>query len=158
MLHAAAMLIGLIAFGLFALARGVSAETAVIAAGLGFACVLFAARFGGLGRTAFSAPQLIALAFGRAGAVMRGALSTMRAAIAADVTLKPALVRVKTRPTGAFAQAVFADLMSATPGVVVVEADADSMLVHVTDEDGVDAVEIGALEARVIGALGGGSR
>lgn len=158
MLHAAAMLIGLIAFGLFALGRGVSAETAAIAAGLAFACVVFAARFGGLGRTAFSAPQLIVLALGRAGAVLRGSFATVRAAIAADVTLKPALVRVKTRPTGAFAQAAFADLMSAAPGVVVVEADADSALVHVNDEDGVDAVEIGALEARVIAAVGGGGR
>lgn len=156
MLHAAAMLIGLIAIGLIVLARGVSTETAAIAAVLAAVCVVFAARFGGLGRTAFSAPQLLVLSMGRAGAVLRGAVTTIRAALAADVTLKPALVRVKTRPTGAFAQAAFADLMSAAPGVVVVEADSDSALVHVTDEDAVDAVEIGAIEARVIGALGGG--
>jgi multisubunit Na+/H+ antiporter MnhE subunit len=158
MLHAAAMLIGLFALGLFALARSVSAETIAVAAGLAFASVVFAARFGGVGRTAFSAPQLAVLSLGRAGAVLRGALSTIRAAVAADVTLKPALVRVRTRPAGAFAQAAFADLMSAAPGVVVVEADAEGALVHVTDEDGVDAAEIGALEARVISALGGGQR
>lgn len=158
MLHAAAMLIGLFALGLIALSRGVSAETVAGAAALAVASVAFAARFGGLGRTAFSAPQFVALSLARAGAVLRGTFSTIRAAVAADVTLKPALVRVRTRASGAFAQAAFADLMSAAPGVVVVEADAEGALVHVTNEDGVDAAEIGVLEARVISALGGGQR
>jgi multicomponent Na+:H+ antiporter subunit E len=155
MLHAAAMLIGLTILGLLALERGVSLEALAAAGAIAFVCVLFAARFGGLARTGFSAPQVMVLALGRVGAVVRGAITTVRAAVAADVTLNPALVRVRTRASGAFTKAMLADLMSAAPGTVVVEADVDSALIHVNDEDGVDSAEIGALEARVIGAFEG---
>jgi multisubunit Na+/H+ antiporter MnhE subunit len=153
MLHAAAMLIGIFLLALLVLSGRDLTEAAALAAMIAAVCVLFAARFGGIGRTAFGAPQVLFLSVSCAGAVLRGALSTMRAAIAADVTLQPALVRVRTRTQAEFTRAVLAHLMSAPPGIVIVEADADGMLAHVTDEDGVDAVAIGALEARVIAAL-----
>jgi multisubunit Na+/H+ antiporter MnhE subunit len=157
MLHAAAMLIGLFVLGILLAGRGFAPDVSIAAGVVALACVAFCVQFGGLSRAAFSAPQLAWLALSRTGAVVRGALTTMRAAIAADVTLNPALVRVRTRATDPFAKAALAELMSAAPGVVVVEADVDSALVHVNDEDGVDAADIGALEARVIGALGNGA-
>jgi multisubunit Na+/H+ antiporter MnhE subunit len=157
MLHAAAMLIGLFLIGVLAAGRGFAPDVLIAVGGVALACVLFSWRFDGIARGAFGAPQLAWLALSRTGAVVRGALTTMRAAIAADVTLKPALVRVRTRATAPFVKAALAELMSAAPGVVVVEADVDSALIHVNDEDAVDAADIGALEARVIGALGNGA-
>lgn len=157
MLHAAAMLTGLFLLGVLFAGRGFAPDLLIALGGIALACVVISARFGGIARAAFGAPQLGWLALTRTGAVLRGALTTVRAAIAADVTLNPALVRIRTRAADPFAKAALAELMSAAPGVVVVEADVDSALVHVNDEDGVDAADIGALEARVIGALGNGA-
>jgi multisubunit Na+/H+ antiporter MnhE subunit len=77
----------------------------------------------------------------------------VRAAVAADVTVKPALVRIKTRSAEPFAAAAVADLISAVPGMVVVETDDDGLLVHVINEDKVDAADLGALEAGVLASL-----
>jgi hypothetical protein len=35
--------------------------------------------------------------------------------------------------------------------MAVVETDADGLLVHVIDEDGVDATDLGRLEGRILG-------
>ena len=158
MLHAAAMLIGFFLFALLAFAQRDLAEAALFAAVLAAAGVAFAARFGGLGATVMSAPQALVLGTLRSGAVLSGALKVIRSALAADVTLKPALVRVKARAQTGLARAVMADLVSATPGSVVVENEPDAALVHVTDEDAIDAAEIGALESRVVAAFDGGAR
>lgn len=153
MLHAAAMLIGIFALATLVLGGRDLAEVVAPAAAIAAVSVMFAVRFVGIGPTAFSAPQVVLLSLSCAGAVVRGTLATMRAAIAADVTLQPALVRVRTRAQAEFTRAILAHLMSAPPGLVVVESDADGMLAHVTEEDRVDAVAIGALEARVMSAL-----
>src|SRR6185295_11951179 len=87
---------------------------------------------GGTRKTAFSvAPHFIVLIFSRTGAIVRGGLSTIRAALAADVTLKPALVSVRSDAGGSGAKAAAADLISAVPGSVVVATDGEGMLVHV---------------------------
>jgi multisubunit Na+/H+ antiporter MnhE subunit len=153
MLHAAAMLTGLFLIWLALTSRGFSLVELGVAAGVAFTCLLVAWRFGGVGRGFARAPILIVLRGSRAGAVVRGAVQTVRAALAADVALKPALVRVKSRVTGQGARAALAEMISAAPGQVVVEADADGLLLHVNDEDGVDAAELGALEARVLAAV-----
>lgn len=158
MLHAAAMLIGLFLVALLALAQRPLGEAATFAGTLSLACVLFAARFGGIGASVWSAPQAIALGLSRAGAVLSGAVWTIRSAIAADVTLNPALVRVRSRAQRGLARAVMADLVSAAPGALVVETEADGDLVHVTNEDAIDASDLGILEARVIAALEGGRK
>jgi multisubunit Na+/H+ antiporter MnhE subunit len=152
MLHAAAMLIGLFALALLVI--GDPSPTSLVAAAvIALFAVLLSARLGGVSRAALNAPHLLGLWLAGAGAAVRGALVTIRNAAAADVTLKPALVRVKTRASGAFARAALADVIGASPEVVVVEADADSTLIHVNDEDRVDAVEIGVVEARVLAAF-----
>lgn len=154
MLHAAAMIIGLAVLWLCYGQRTTMGFDAALAFLVSLACVLLALRFGGADRGFLQAPGRIGLGGARAGAVARGALATMRAAVAADVTLAPALVRVKTRATSASARAAFADMISAAPGMVVAEADEDGFLVHVIDEDAVDTADLGRLEARVMNMAG----
>lgn len=153
MLHAAAMFAGLLLVWLALTQRAASPADYAIAAAAALACVLFAWRFGGMGRAFSRAPRLLILRLSRAGAILSGALSTLRAALAADVTLKPALVRVRTRAVGAGARAVLAEMISAAPGQVVIETDAEGLLLHVMDEDRVDAAELGVIEAQVLAAV-----
>lgn len=154
MLHAAAMLIGLFVLRLLLVQSGAAPEDFALAGAAAAASVLVAARFGGIAPSAFArAPQFLLLLVARSRAVLSGVLSTLRAGLAADVTLKPALVRVKTRPSSDFARAALADTISAAPGAIVVDSDADSLLVHVLDEEAVDAEALGQLEARVLRAL-----
>jgi multisubunit Na+/H+ antiporter MnhE subunit len=157
MINAAAMFITLWGLWLLLAQQGVGPQALGVGAGVAAACVIVAARLGALsGRGAYAhAPHLIGFAAGRAGVVVAGALGAVRAAIAADVTLKPALVRIKTRAQTALSQAALADLISAAPGAVVVEADAGGLLVHVLDEDAIDAPALSRFEARVITALDG---
>ncbi len=154
MLHAAAMLTGSFLIWL-ALTQRADSPLALGAAALAaLGAVLVAWRFGGLGGSFARMPQIAALSIARVGALMRGAFGVLRAAIAADVALQPALVRVKTRLVGAGARVALAELLSAAPGQVVVEADGDGLLLHVIDENAVDSAGLGALEARVVRAVG----
>lgn len=154
MLHAAAMLSGLWIFWLLVTQRWNSLQDLGVAAGAALLCVLIAARGNNVGEAFARAPESLVLALSRIGAVLLGALATMRAAVAADVTLKPALVRIKTRAQKGAERAAFASMISATPGMAVVDADADGLLVHVLNEDEVDAADLGQLEAHVIGRGG----
>ncbi len=152
MLHAATMLTGLWALWMTLTQRwdgGGELGLGLVAA---LTCVLTAARFGGLSSSTFS-PGILALTLRHLPAVFRGALATLRAAVAADITLRPALVRIKPRPSSDSARASFAGLISAAPGTLVVEADADGLLVHVLNEDSVDAREISNIEERVLAVL-----
>jgi multisubunit Na+/H+ antiporter MnhE subunit len=135
--------------------RASSPQDWVIAGVAALACVIVALRFGGASRAFSLAPRLLALNVARAGAVVRGTVSTLRAAISADVTMKPALVRVRWRAHGVAERASFANMISATPGMAVVETDADGLLVHVINEDAIDAADLGRLEDM---AAGGGRR
>lgn len=136
----------------------------VAAAGVAGAVVLFAtlwiARFGGV--DAESAPlwRLLRLApmwFGRFIASGQGAAATVRMAIAADVPLRPALVQVRLRTQSDAARAALTHFISADPGGLVVDVDRDSLLVHVLQEDAVDAPQLARVENRVMQAVGGGA-
>lgn len=159
MLHAAAMLAGLAIIWLIGAPHAHFSQDVVFAGTAVVCSVAIAARLGGVSPNAFaSAPQFVLLSISRFGAVLRGALSTMRAALAADVTVKPALVRMRTRATTPFGIAAFADMISAAPGAVVVETDDDGLLVHVIDEDSVDGAALARLDAQVASAFEGGAR
>lgn len=151
MLHAAAMLAGLAVLWMLVTQRASSPQDWAIAVIASFVCVLAAARFGGASSAFARAPRLLAVSVARAGAVARGSLATLRAAISADVTMKPALVRVRARANRSSERASFANMISATPGMAVVEADADGLLVHVINEDAIDAADLGRLEEQIIG-------
>jgi multisubunit Na+/H+ antiporter MnhE subunit len=153
MLHAAAMLCGLVILWMLASQQWSSPQAWLIAAGASFACVAVAARLGGVSESFWRAPRSAIVALSRAGAVLRGAVATIRKAVSANVALNPALVRVRTRMTRSSERAAFASLLTATPGMAVVETDADGFLMHVIDEDSIDADELGRLER----ATGGGA-
>ena len=152
MLHAAAMFVGLAVLWIAATQRIGSPQDWAIVLCASLACVLVSIRFGGATSAFARAPRLLALSLARAGAVASGALATLRAAISADVKMNPALVRIRTRADRADERAAFANMISATPGMVVVNADADGLLVHVADEDAIDAGDLSRLEAGVVGA------
>ncbi|MES1204105.1 MAG: Na+/H+ antiporter subunit E [Pseudomonadota bacterium] len=157
MLNAAALLACLWALWLLILDRWTRPETLAAAGAAALLCVLLAARLGALGGPGpyGALPRLFFLRVGRVGAVLAGAVATLRAALAPDLKLRPALVRVRTREASALAQAEFATLINVAPGAVVVAADDSSLLVHALQEDAVDALALTDLEARVIGALDG---
>lgn len=150
MLHAAAMLCGFIALWLLTTQRLTSAQDAVVAVIAALICVVLATRLGGVSGAFARSPRALYGVVSRLGSVLAGATATIRSALAADVTLKPALVRIRTRGRGD-ERAAFADLLSAAPGMAVVETDAEGFLVHVLNEDDVDAADLGRLE-RVAGA------
>jgi multisubunit Na+/H+ antiporter MnhE subunit len=157
MLHAAAMLAGLFLLGLVATEGWGSREQAALVVAIALASTAAAMRLGGVRKTPFStAPQFAVLLAGRAGAVMRGAFSTIRAALSADVTLKPALVRARVDDAGAFVKAAAADAITAAPGSIVVESDGDGLLVHVLDEDALDSASFVSVHRRATALLGGG--
>jgi multisubunit Na+/H+ antiporter MnhE subunit len=154
MLHAAATSIGLWLVWLLLAQRWTSGLDLGFGVAVAVCCALLGARFGGVARGAVaSTPSLALLALARAPAMLRGSVATVRAAIAADVSLKPALVLIKPRPASEEARAALATMMSLAPGAVVVEADDEGLLAHVLDEDAVDAVRVGALEAGVLAAM-----
>lgn len=154
MLHAAAMLIGLFSIALLLLQRWSATDIAAIAA-VALASTIVAVRLGGWARTPFSAaPQFIVLTGSRLSAALAGAFKIVRAAVAADVTLQPALVRVKTRSSNRNTQAALVGLISIAPGMLAVENDEDGVLVHVTDEAEAERGDLPRVEGRVIGILG----
>lgn len=107
----------------------------VAGAAAALVCVALTARLPGLGRRTFTQmPKLAAVQMLRVGAAFADAITTVRAAIAADVKLRPALVRVRTRAGDALSIAALANWIGATPGAVVIASDAEGLLVHVNDE------------------------
>ncbi len=153
MLHAAAMLLGLCIIWLLATQQFGSVGDFAAAAAAAALCTFVAARTTGVSRAFARAPRALFTVFARAGAVLRGCLTTMGAALAADISIKPALVRVLTRGRNPD-RAAFADMLGATPGMAVVETDAEGLLVHVMNEDAIDAADLGRLEG-MTGAPGG---
>lgn len=156
MLHAAALLIGLFALGLL-VTQG--AQPLAFVALCAVLCTLASLRLFGFGRSLFGAiAAVLSQVGGRVNAMMGGALQTLRAAAAADVTLKPALLQLKTRAGDELSLATLVGLISVAPGMVVVDVDSDGVLVHVIDEDGEAAADLTVMEARIAGALMRGAR
>lgn len=155
MLHAAAMLCGLVLLWMLSTQAWSSPQAWVIAVGASLFAVVVALRLGGPSPAFSRAPKLLLAVLARSGAVVRGALSTMRRAVSADVTLNPALVRVKMRAPRAVERASFAHMLTATPGMAVVETDADGLLLHVMNEDKIDTAELGRIEQAVVSGQDG---
>lgn len=156
MLHAAAMLCALIVLWMMNSQAWGSPQAWAVATGVSLLCVVVAARFGGASPAFARAPRIAWISLQRCAAVFSGALATIGRAVSADVTLKPALVRVKTRAGRPVERASFAHALTATPGMAVVETDSDGLLLHVMNEDRIDTVELGRLEQAVMSGGEGG--
>lgn len=155
MLHAAAILIGYALLAALLMPHVVEARP-WIAPVAGAVCAAASLRFGGATGALTRFPRAAAWIGLRMVQSLAGALVVLRAALAGDVTLKPALVKLKTRLDGGDARALLAGMVSAAPGAVAVESDAGGLLVHVMDEDGFDADALAAMEARAQAIVGGG--
>jgi|GEM_PF-1759742 len=154
MLRAVAAFIGL--FLIWLLLTGKLQTPAQLAwAGGAAALSLWAGiRLAGAASPVFAAaPQFLLLGFARAGLALGACLSTLRAALAADVALAPGLARLKTRSTNNDVRAELANLISAAPGAVVVDADAEGLLMHLLNEDALETADYAALEAHVAATL-----
>jgi multisubunit Na+/H+ antiporter MnhE subunit len=153
MLQAAAMLVGLWAAWLLLSQAPLTLENLAVAAAAAALCAAVSVRFGGV--RDLGAPLGVAWRrLRRAPETFRAALSTARAAIAADISLRPALIRIKPRQGRVAVKAAFAEAISANPGWIAVESDADGLLAHVLDEEAVEPHQISALEDDVRAAYG----
>lgn len=155
MLRAAATFLSLLLIWFIATQRFSSVADLAVAAVVVLSAVLLGGRFGGGLSASFSrAPRLLLLGLSRGKTVLEGAAATTRAALAADIKLSPGLARLKTRGNDASARADLAALISATPGSVVVDADAEGLLIHLINESDAESGDLSGLEARVLGAHG----
>jgi len=155
MLRAAAAFLGSLLIWLLVSQRMNSLADVALALGAALTVVVVGAHFGGGVSAAFArAPQMLALGLSRVKTVLAGAGAVMRAAVAADIKLTPGLVRLKTRSADDLTRADLATMIGGTPGNVVMEADAEGLLIHVMDEHEMDGGDLSALEAHVLRAHG----
>lgn len=162
MLHVAALVAGLA--GLWIIlswtANPAAPPAELVAAGVFVAVLaaLWTARLGGVDRESAPHWRLLRLAplfVRRVSSTAQGAGAAARAAIAADVTLRPALVRIRTRRQSDASRTTLAHFISAAPGGVIVDIDGEGMLAHVLQEEALDAPHLAALEAEVVRAVDG---
>ncbi len=148
MLHAAAMFLVYTILAALVLAGAAAPWLPPV---LALVCVLISLRFGGVSGAFASLPRNLYWRIERAGAAMLGVLRTLRAALAADITLSPALLRLRSRAIDEQAAANLAAMISATPGAVVVGVDAGSLLVHVINEGAGELTDYARLETLACG-------
>lgn len=145
MLHAVTATAGLSAIWILwtgAWRSPVDIAVALFVAALALASTI---RTGGASALFSSLPVVLARSLVRGGAVIDGVRATMAAALGVRTRMRPALVRA--RVAGASRDRVaLAFLISATPGLVVVDSDEEGLLVHTSDEDAPDAMSLAGLE------------
>jgi multisubunit Na+/H+ antiporter MnhE subunit len=137
MLQAFLVIVGLCAWAVIvrggtAASDGTAILTCVVLAGL------VAWRLGWLGREAAVLPRFIkhiALTPARMRAKTAGALSVARAAISADVTMRPGLIKVAIPSADPVARAQAASAIGQGPGALCVALVPDAVLAHVIDEE-----------------------
>lgn len=152
MLHAAATFIGLFIVSLILVEPLAGRDALAAAAAIAGAATVVGMRLGG-GPAAFMQVILGAARSWRACLrVLTGALKTIRTAVAADVSMRPALIRVANARGAMGARTRVAHALGAAPGAIVVDVDESGLLVHVTHEDDGDAAEF----ERLARYLGGG--
>lgn len=159
MIHAIVLLAGLCAFWL-ALSANVSMPNLLIGAAALLATLGFAWRAGALDREGAPyarLPHHAALAIAGAPRALREALRIGRCALAGWRALKPGLVRVRTQADAIVARTSFAHAIGASGAAIVVETNAEALLLHALDEERMEAAELAALERGAIAAAGGGA-
>jgi multisubunit Na+/H+ antiporter MnhE subunit len=118
-------------FGLWLITHA-SPEAGPIAGALCAAVATLVSWRFGVPEVATRAPQELRSWLSRAWRKARGTWRVIRAALQADVTLHPALVRVRAPDASA---GRLAAAIGGTPGATIVAEDADGVLIHVIDEN-----------------------
>jgi multisubunit Na+/H+ antiporter MnhE subunit len=152
MLHAAAMFLFFSALAAAVLSGAGSDALTWRPFAIAAICVLTSARFGGISPSYGRFVQNARLRAAHAGASLAGAARCLRAALSADVAVNPALLRLRHRAGDQEGAAQLAAALGAAPGTVAVDADAESLLVHVIDEGSGEVPGYLVLEAIVAGA------
>ncbi len=137
MLYPVLVIVGL-GMAAAAMRGGLAAHDALCVALSTLIAGLLSARLGWLGREAAVLPRFLRHAGNtprRLRAKADGAFRVARAAISADVTLKPALIKLALAGDDPVARAEAAAAVSQAPGAACVTLSDDAMLVHVLDED-----------------------
>lgn len=157
MAYAAALIAGAAAFWL-ALSPAPFGLDGLLAGGIAILLVVAASwRLGLLDREGapyLRAPWLGVFLVRRAPDSLSGAVRLSVALSRADMRLYPALARFKLRAGGPAAQGALAHAVSLEPGLLAVDCDEDSMLVHALVEDDADETELARLERDAAAAAG----
>jgi multicomponent Na+:H+ antiporter subunit E len=157
MAYAAALIAGAAAFWL-ALSPAPFSLDGLLAGGIAIVLVLAMSwRLGLLDREGapyLRAPGLAAFMVQRAPDSLSGALRLSAALSRADMRLYPALARFKLRAGGPAAQGALAHAVGLEPGLLAVDCDEDSLLVHALVEDDADETELAHLERAASAAVG----
>ncbi len=157
MAYAAALIAGAAAFWLALSPAPFAPEELVAGAVTAVLVALAAWRFRLLDREGapyLRAPGFAAMIISRAAPSLSGNLRLAGALSRADMKLYPALVRLKLRTVGDSAAAALGGAITLEPGLVAVDCDADSMLVHALVEDDADEADLSGLERLAAGAVG----
>ncbi len=147
MLHAATMLLGLWIILLLLTLPTTAAGASEAALGAAMITAL-AVRAGGASGAFSGAPRSIVGAISGIGGVIAAAIATVRAALAADVTLSPGLVRIRVDAADGIDAAEVVASIGSAPGLCVVALDKDGVLAHALNEDNVDVTRVRAMIAR----------
>jgi multisubunit Na+/H+ antiporter MnhE subunit len=158
--HGAGLFIGF--FVVWACATLAGAWPPVITLSLGAAAALVAtaaaARMGALDREGARHFTRAVIAFGvsllRLPAAAFSALGVIAAAFGFRRP-RPGYVRLKLRPHDGAALGGVVETLSAAPGLIVVDADAGSLLAHALDEEAVDIAALKSLERHAAGGAQG---
>ncbi len=145
MLSAVSMALGVSVLWLLLTQQWSTPVDFAVALAVGLIALVSTARVGGPSPAFTRLPSVLLALFRRIGTVIGGAMATLRAALAADIILKPGLVRVKSSLAGRDASA-FSGMVTMAPGAAVIDTDDEGMFVHVLNEDLIDAGELGQLQ------------
>ncbi len=154
MLHAAAMLAGIFLIAVLASVSAALPAPIAVAGAIAAACVLWAARFGGIWRGYSRLPAMLGVMGAQLAAACAGALRVVRLAAGARVRVRSSLLKLKPRFSSAPERTLYAAALSMSAGRIVVESDQEGVLAHLLNEPLADEAAFHGLEARVRRALG----
>ena len=123
--------------------------------------VLLASRLGGIDRE--SAPYVRIIGFitylpWLVWEIIKANYSVIKACLAADLDICPALVRVRTTCESDLAKVTFANSITLTPGTVTVAVEGDKLLVHALYESAAGPGAFDEMDYRSARAMDGSKR
>ena len=89
------------------------------------------------------------------GEIFKANIRVLRACLASEVNINPALVKIRTRCQSDLARTIFANSITLTPGTVTVDIDGDMLLVHALFEDEAQPEDFEEMDRRVARAVDG---